>query len=67
MTERPPILRRYLDKVPGARPHIPVDRHAPMADLMAVCTRYPVYLVVVDAPGDAPATGQPIHTGDAPR
>jgi hypothetical protein len=70
VTERPPILRRYLDKVPGARPHIPVDRHAPMADLMAVCTRYPVYLVVVDAPGDPPATdaiGQPIHTGDAPR
>src|SRR6266508_6976761 len=25
---RPPILRRYLSVAPGARPHIPVDRHA---------------------------------------
>jgi ABC-2 type transport system ATP-binding protein len=31
VTERPPILKRYLDKVPGARPHVPVDRHAPVA------------------------------------
>jgi F420H(2)-dependent quinone reductase len=25
---RPAILRRYLALAPGARPHIPVDRHA---------------------------------------
>ena len=47
-SERPVILRRYLDKVPGARPHIPVDRHAPMADLTAIASRYPVFRVVRD-------------------
>ena len=29
--DRGPILRRYVDKVPGGRPHIPVDRGAPVA------------------------------------
>jgi hypothetical protein len=46
VTERAPIIRRYLQKVPGARPHIPVDRHAPMADFEAIAPRYPVFRVV---------------------
>jgi deazaflavin-dependent oxidoreductase (nitroreductase family) len=44
--ERPEILRRYLDKVPGGRPHIPVSRHAPAADFAAITSRYPVFRVV---------------------
>ncbi len=44
--ERPPILRRYLDKVPGGRPHIPVSRHAPTADFAAISSRHPVFRVV---------------------
>ena len=36
VADRPPILRRYLQKVPGARPHIQVP---PDAD------RYPVFRV----------------------
>lgn len=47
--ERPEILRRYLQKVPGGRPHIPVSRHAPVADFAAIAPRYPVFRVV---PGD---------------
>ena len=43
--ERPPILRRYLQKVPGGRPHIGVDRHAPLHDFAAVAARYPVFRV----------------------
>jgi hypothetical protein len=43
--ERPPILRRYLQKVPGARPHIPVDRHAEVADFESVASLYPVFRV----------------------
>ena len=27
--DRAPILKRFLAVAPGARPHIPVDRHAP--------------------------------------
>ena len=46
LRERPPIIKRYLQKVPGARPHIPVDRHAPLADFEAISSRYPVFRVV---------------------
>ena len=44
--DRPPILRRYLEAVPGARPHIPVDRRAPLADFAAIASRYPVFQVI---------------------
>lgn len=47
--ERPAILRRYLLKVPGARPHIPVRPDAPEADFAAIAPRYPVFLVVPES------------------
>jgi F420H(2)-dependent quinone reductase len=47
VSERPPIIKRYLDKVPGARPHIPVDRQAPSTDFEAISSRYPVFRVVI--------------------
>jgi len=43
--ERAPILKRYLQKVPGARPHVPVDRNAPTAEFSAIAARYPVFRV----------------------
>jgi deazaflavin-dependent oxidoreductase (nitroreductase family) len=43
--ERAPILKRYLQKVPGARPHIPVDRNAPLAEFEEIAARYPVFRV----------------------
>ncbi len=62
--ERPVILKRYLQKVPGARPHMPVGPHAPMADLAAIASRYPVFLVVPRTAGRVgpryrPAEGRP--------
>jgi hypothetical protein len=45
VSERPPIIKRYLAKVPGARPHIPVNRHAPLADFQAIAAHYPVFQV----------------------
>jgi deazaflavin-dependent oxidoreductase (nitroreductase family) len=53
-TARAPILRRYLAVAPGARPHFPVDRHAPLADFERIAGAYPVFRVVVD-PGVDPA------------
>jgi deazaflavin-dependent oxidoreductase (nitroreductase family) len=44
-TQRPEVLRRYLELAPGARPHIPVDRHAPPRDFAQVAARYPVFRV----------------------
>ncbi|HEX5994403.1 MAG TPA: nitroreductase/quinone reductase family protein [Jiangellales bacterium] len=43
--ERAPILKRYLQKVPGARPHLPVDRHAPLAEFEAIAAQYPAFRV----------------------
>lgn len=45
VAERAPILKRYLQKVPGGRPHIPVDRDAPVADFAAIAQQYPVFRV----------------------
>lgn len=42
---RAPILRRYLEVAPGGRPHIPVDRRAPLADFEQVAARYPVFRI----------------------
>ena len=46
---RAPILRRYLAVAPGARPHIPVDRHAPLADFERVAAQFPVFRVTTAA------------------
>jgi hypothetical protein len=43
--ERAPILKRYLQVAPGARPHIPVDRRAPLDDFERIADRYPVFHV----------------------
>jgi hypothetical protein len=45
---RAPILRRYLDLAPGARPHVPVDRKAPLKEFAAIADRYPVFRVSSD-------------------
>lgn len=46
MAERPALIKRYLEQVPGARPHIPVDRSAPVADFGTIAAKYPVFRVV---------------------
>jgi deazaflavin-dependent oxidoreductase (nitroreductase family) len=44
--ERAPILRRYLERAPGSRPHIPVERRAPLRDLERVAPAIPIFRVV---------------------
>jgi hypothetical protein len=46
--DRAPILRRYLQVAPGARPHIPVDRKAPLADFEKISPGYPVFRIHAD-------------------
>jgi deazaflavin-dependent oxidoreductase (nitroreductase family) len=43
--ERPPVLKRYLQQVPGARAHFPISRNADVTDFEAIAARYPVFLV----------------------
>ena len=48
---RPAILRRYLALAPGARPHIPVDRHAPLSEFEQIAPQIPVFrITAVRAP-----------------
>lgn len=43
--QRSPILKAYLQKAPGARPHIPVHMDAPLEDFAAIAGQYPVFRV----------------------
>lgn len=48
VADRPPILRRHLALAPGARPHVPVDRHAPLAEFARIADRFPVFRIAPD-------------------
>jgi deazaflavin-dependent oxidoreductase (nitroreductase family) len=53
--DRAAILRRYLERAPGARPHIPVDRHASLEDFEAVASQIPVFRLTTPQPIRQPA------------
>jgi hypothetical protein len=40
---RAPILRAYLKHAPGARPHIPVDKDAPLSEFEKIAAEFPVF------------------------
>ena len=44
--ERAPVIRRYVGRVPGGRPHIPVDRHEPVEAFETIASNYPVFRVL---------------------
>lgn len=43
--QRAPILKVYLRYAPGARPHIPVSKDAPLAEFEKIASQYPVFRV----------------------
>ena len=45
VADRAPILRRYLALAPGARPHLAIDRHAPVEEFERIAGRYPVFRI----------------------
>lgn len=49
--DRAPILRRYLELAPGARPHMPVDRAAPLEEFARIADRVPVFRVTPNQRG----------------
>ena len=44
-SQRAPILKVYLQLAPGARPHIPVNKDAPIAEFEKIAAQYPVFRV----------------------
>ena len=45
-SQRAPILKAYLQRAPGARPHVPVNKDAPLAEFEKIATAFPVFQVV---------------------
>ena len=41
--QRAPILKAYLQLAPGARPHIPVSKDAPVEEFEKIASKYPVF------------------------
>jgi pimeloyl-ACP methyl ester carboxylesterase len=44
--QRAPVLKAYLMRAPGARPHLPVHKDAPLSEFERVSALFPVYRVV---------------------
>ncbi len=43
VSQRAPILKAYLRIAPGARPHMPVTKDAPISEFDNVAAQYPVF------------------------
>lgn len=43
--QRAPILKRYLQRAPGARPHVSVDKDAPLEAFESIVLEIPVFRV----------------------
>lgn len=46
IAERAPILKVYLKRAPGGRPHFDIDMDAPIEEFERVAPRYPVLRIV---------------------
>jgi hypothetical protein len=44
-SQRAPILKAYLRVAPGARPHIPVSKDAPVSEFEKIAAEFPVFRV----------------------
>lgn len=45
VSQRAPILKAFLQHAPGARPHMPVDKNAPLSEFEKIASQYPVFRV----------------------
>jgi hypothetical protein len=46
LERRAPVLKAYLQCAPGARPHVAVDKDAPLEHFEAIAARIPVFRVL---------------------
>ena len=45
VSERAAVLKAFLKRAPGARPHIPISKDAPLAEFARVAPQFPVFRV----------------------
>ena len=48
--QRAPILKAYLQRAPGARPHVPVNKDAALAEFQKVAVAFPVFRLASHKP-----------------
>jgi deazaflavin-dependent oxidoreductase (nitroreductase family) len=48
--QRAPILKAYLRRAPGARPHVPVNKDAALAEFEKVAAVFPVFRLASNKP-----------------
>ena len=48
VSQRAPILKEYLRRAPGARPHIPIALDAPLSEYEKIAAQYPVFRLEKD-------------------
>ena len=41
--QRAPIIKVFLQHAPGARPHIPISKDAPISEFESIAAKYPVF------------------------
>jgi hypothetical protein len=44
--QRAPVLKAYLQRAPGARPHVAVDKYAPLFEFERIAGTFPVFRVL---------------------
>lgn len=44
--QRAPVLKAYLQRAPGARPHVPVDKDAPLSEFERIAAMIPIFHVL---------------------
>lgn len=44
--QRAPVLKVYLKRALGARPHVPIDKDAPLSKFEQVAAQFPVFRIV---------------------
>lgn len=45
VSQRAPILKAYLKLAPGARPHVAVNKDAPISEFEKIASKYPVFRI----------------------
>jgi len=44
--QRAAVLKAYLKLAPGARPHFPINKSAPLSEFQKIASRFPVFKVL---------------------
>jgi hypothetical protein len=60
---RAPVLKAYLKRAPGARPHLPIHKDAPLSEFEQLSSRFAVFRVVPRTAGHMSA--EQVNPADA--